>query len=54
MGKRLCNGDFSFLPVPLDSSTKDQSKFPKSLLVGGQCLNRVMFCLESFDLMISV
>ena len=54
MGKRLYNGDFSFLPVPLDSSAKDQSKLPKSLLVGGQCLNRVMFCLKSFDLMISV
>ena len=38
MEKMLCNGDFSFLPVPLVSSVKDQSKPQKSLLVGGQCL----------------
>ena len=49
MGKRLCNGDFSFLPMLLVSSVKDQSKLPKSLLVGGQCLDRVMFCLKPFD-----
>ena len=33
MEKRLCNGDFSFLPVPLVSKVKDQSKLPKSSLV---------------------
>ena len=49
MENRLCNGDFSFLPMPLVSSFKDQSKLPKSLLVGSQCLNRVMFCLKPFD-----
>ena len=49
MGKRLCNGDSSYLPMPLVSSVKDQSKLPKSLLVGGQCLGRVMFCLKPFD-----
>ena len=46
MGKRLCNGDYSFLPI---SSFKDQSELPKSLLVGGLCLDRVMFCLKPFD-----
>ena len=46
MGKRLCNGDSS---MTLVSSVKDQSKLPKSLLVGGQCLDRVMFCLKPFD-----
>ena len=49
MGKRLCNSDFAFLLMPLVSSIKDQSKLPKSLLVFGQCLERVMFCLEAFD-----
>ena len=49
MGKKLYNGDFSFLPMTLVSSVKDQSKLPKSLLVGGQCLNRVMLCLRTFD-----
>ena len=49
MGKRLCNGDFSFLPMPLVSRVKDQSKLPKSLLVGGQCLDRILFCLKPFD-----
>ena len=49
MGKRPCNGDFSVLPVPPVSSVKNQSKLPKSLLVGGQCLDRVMFCLKPFD-----
>ena len=49
MGKRLCNGDFSFLPMLLVSSVKDQSKLPKSLLVGSQCLDRVMLCLKPFD-----
>ena len=49
MGKRLCNGDFSFLPVLLVLSVKDQSKLPKSLFVGDQCLDRVIFCLKSFD-----
>ena len=54
MGETLCNGDFSFLPVTLVSSIKDQSKLPKSLLVGGQGLDRVMFCVRPFDVMISV
>ena len=49
MRKRLCHGDFSFLPVTLISSGKNQSKLQKSLLVGGQCLNRVMLCLQPFD-----
>ena len=50
MGKRLCDGDFSFLSMPLSSSVKDQSKPPKSLWVGGQRLDRVMFCLKPFDI----
>ena len=41
MGKRLCDEDFSFLTMPLVSSIKDQSKLPKRLLLGGQCLDRV-------------
>ena len=49
MGKKLCNGDFSFLPMLLVSSIKDQFKLPKSILVGGQCLDRVMFCLKPSD-----
>ena len=49
MGKRLCNGDFSFFPMPLVSSVQDQSKLPKSLLAGSQCLNRITFYLK-FDL----
>ena len=28
---------------------KNQSKLPKSLLVGGQCLDGVMLCLKPFD-----
>ena len=48
MGKTLFNGEFSFLPMPLVSSIKDQSKLPKSLLVGAQGLDRVMFCLRPF------
>ena len=32
MGKRLGNGDFSFLPMPVVSSVKDQSKLPKRLI----------------------
>ena len=35
--------------MPVVSSVKNQSKLPKSLLVGGQCLDRVMFCLKPFD-----
>ena len=33
--------------MPLVSSVKNQSKLPKSSLqlVGGQCLDKVMFCL---------
>ena len=49
MGKRLSNGDFSIFPVPLVSSVKNQSKLPKSLLVVGQCLDRVMVCLKPFE-----
>ena len=45
----LCNCDFSFLPMPLVLRIKNQSKLPKSLLVGDQCLDRVMFCLKPFD-----
>ena len=30
MAKWLRNGDFSFLPMPLVSSVKDQSKLPKA------------------------
>ena len=33
----------------LVSSVINQSKHPKSLLVGGQYLGRVMFCLKPFD-----
>ena len=35
--------------MPLVSSVKGQSKLTKSLLVGGQCLDKVMFCLKPFD-----
>ena len=49
MGKRLCNDDILFFPIGLISRVKDQSKVQKSLLVGGQCLNRVMFCLKPID-----
>ena len=47
--KRLCNGKFSFLSMPLVVSAESQSKLPKSLLVVSQCLDRVMFCLKPFD-----
>ena len=40
---------FQFLPMPLVSRVKNQSKLPKSLLLGGQCLDRLMFCLKPFD-----
>ena len=50
MGERLCNGDFSFLPMPLVSSVKNQSKLPKSLPVGSHCLDRVVFNLKPFEL----
>ena len=50
MGKWLCDDDFSFLPMALVSNVKDPSKLPKSLLVGGQCLDNVMFGLKPFDL----
>ena len=43
-----CNGDFSFLPVLPVSSVNDQSKLPKALLVGGQCSDKVTYCLKSF------
>ena len=49
MEERPRNSDFSMLPMPPVSSVKDQSKLPKSLSVGGQCLDRVMFCLTLFD-----
>ena len=49
MEKRLFNGHFLFLPMLLVSSVKDQSKLPKTFLVDGQCLDRVMFCLKPFD-----
>ena len=35
MGEKLWNCDFSFLSVPL--------------VVGGQCLDKVMFCLKPFN-----
>ena len=50
MGKRLCNDNLSFLPIPLVSSVKDQSRLPKTLLVGFQCLGRLMFCLKPFGI----
>ena len=34
--------------MPLVSSVKDQFILPNSLFVGGQCLERVMFCLKPF------
>ena len=49
MGKRLCISDFSFLPMPLVLSVKDQSKLPKTLLVGDHSLDRVIFRLKPFD-----
>ena len=49
MAKRLCDSHFSFLPMRLVSSIKDQSKLPKSLLVGGQHLDRVIFFLKLCD-----
>ena len=49
MGKRPCNGGFSFLLMLLVSRVKSQSKLPKFLLVGGQCMDRLMFCLKPFD-----
>ena len=45
----LCNGDLSFLPMPLVSIVIDQYKLPKTLLVGGQCLDRLMFCPKPSD-----
>ena len=54
MGKRLCNGDFSFLLMPLVSSFKSQSKIPKSLLTAGECLDRVISVKNHLTLMISV
>ena len=46
MGKGLHNSDFSFWPMPLVSCVKDQPKLSKSLLVGGDFSDRVMFCLK--------
>ena len=48
-GGRLYNGDFSFLPMSLVSRVKSQSELPKGLLLGDQCLDRVMFCPKPFD-----
>ena len=43
MGKRLCNGDFSFLPVPqFRALIESQSELPTRLLVGESVLDRVM------------
>ena len=42
MGKRLHNGDLSFLPVPLVSSVNNQSELTESLLVDRQCLYRII------------
>ena len=42
-------GVFSLSFVSLVSSVKNQLKLLKSLLVGGQCLERVMFCLKPLD-----
>ena len=49
MGKRQSNNDFSFLPVLPVSSVKDRSKSPKGFLLGGQCFDRIMFCLKPFE-----
>ena len=49
MGKRLCNRNFSLLPVPLVSSVKITFKLPKGFLVGGQYLDREMLCLKPLD-----
>ena len=49
MEKRLCNGNFSFLPMLLVSSVKDNLNDQTSVLLGGQRLDRVMFCPRSFD-----
>ena len=46
MRERLHNGDILFFPIQLVSSVKDQSKLPKSLLVGDQCLDRVMISVK--------
>ena len=35
--------------MPLVSSIKDQFKPPESLLVGGECFDRVIFSLKPFD-----
>ena len=40
---------FLFLSMPLVSSVKNRYELPRSLLVGGQCLDEVIFCLEPFD-----
>ena len=47
--KRLFDSEFSFLPMPVASSIKNQFKLPKSLLACGQRLDRVVFCLRPFD-----
>ena len=44
----LSDSDFSFLPLLLVSSIKDQSKLPKRLLGDGHCLDRVMSSLKPF------
>ena len=40
---------FHFCLFLLVSRVKDQSELRKRLFVGGQCLNRVMFCLKQID-----
>ena len=47
--KKPSNSNVSFLPMPLVFSINDQSELSKSLLRGGQCFDRVMFCLKPFD-----
>ena len=49
METHYLGSDFSSLPTPLASSAEGQSTPPKSLLVGGQCLDRLMICLKSSD-----
>ena len=52
MEERLCNGIFSFLPMLLVTRVKDQSKLPKSILVGGQCvwIDQCSFDFNDFSL----
>ena len=45
----MCHGDCSFLHLLPVWSIENQSKLPKTSLVGDQCLDRVMVCLKPFD-----